>query len=63
MIQIRSSALTSLRYWLDSPDNLKRAVAWKAVELVKRGFALEVLIIGMAIEELGNLIPQNARLV
>jgi hypothetical protein len=33
------------------------------VELVKRGFALEVLIIGMAIEELGKLIPQNARLV
>ncbi|CAM6041901.1 unnamed protein product [Sphagnum compactum] len=41
--------------------NLKRAVTWKAVELVKRGFALGVLIIGMAIEELGKLIPQNAR--
>ncbi|CAK9213293.1 unnamed protein product [Sphagnum troendelagicum] len=53
----------NLRYWLDSPDNLKRAVVWKAVELVKWGFALEVLIIGMAIEELGKLIPQNARLL
>jgi hypothetical protein len=33
------------------------------VELVKPGFALEVLIIGMANEELGKLIPQNARLL
>jgi len=33
------------------------------MELVKLGFALEVLIIGIAIEELGKLIPQNARLL